>query len=193
MPSYKIHPGIGIARLGNSETDFYLAPETPASRPQECDSFGNPVYGADGVTPRYVAHYKDTEGRVKRQAARFQIYVYDDQSPQGRPLKLGDRIEGGGNTGTLVDIRWRVWLANKKACWFRFNATEGEHGYPPDAPRRNPKIEGDARTQLIIDPGPRIVNATDKVYQLRDGSGIGVSAPQWGPRAGAYVALSKSF
>ena len=41
--------------------------------------------------------------------------------------------------------------------------------------------------------GFAIVNATDKVYQLRDGSGIGVSAPQWGPRAGAYVALSKSF
>ena len=38
-----------------------------------------------------------------------------------------------------------------------------------------------------------IINATDKTYQLRDGSGIGVGAPQWGPRAGAYVGLSKSF
>ncbi len=38
-----------------------------------------------------------------------------------------------------------------------------------------------------------VVNATDKVYQLRDGSGIGVGAPQWGPRAGAYLGLSKSF
>ena len=38
-----------------------------------------------------------------------------------------------------------------------------------------------------------IVNATDKVYELRDGSGIGVGAPQYGPRAGAYLALSKSF
>jgi hypothetical protein len=182
VPSYKIHPGVGIARLGNSETDFYLAPETPAGRPQECDSLGNPVYGADGVTPRYVAHYKDAEGRVKRQAARFQIYVYDDRSPQGRPLKLGDRIEGGGNTGTLVDIRWRVWLANKKASWFRFNATEGEHGYPPDAPRRNAKIEGEARTQLIIDPGPRIVNATDKRRARFDRSGEGAYATTFPPQ-----------
>ena len=38
-----------------------------------------------------------------------------------------------------------------------------------------------------------LINATDKTYQLRDGSGIGVGAPQWGPRASAYLALSKSF
>jgi len=38
-----------------------------------------------------------------------------------------------------------------------------------------------------------IINATDEVYQLRDGSGIGVGAPQFGPRVGAYVAVSKSF
>lgn len=38
-----------------------------------------------------------------------------------------------------------------------------------------------------------LINATDKIYQLRDGSGIGVGAPQYGPRAGAYLGLSKSF
>jgi hypothetical protein len=38
-----------------------------------------------------------------------------------------------------------------------------------------------------------LINATDQVYQIRDGSGIGVGAPQYGPRAGAYVALTKSF
>ena len=37
MATYKIHPGIGIARLGNSDTEFYLAPETPAGLPMECD------------------------------------------------------------------------------------------------------------------------------------------------------------
>ncbi|MGY4359574.1 hypothetical protein ACVW0J_006067 [Bradyrhizobium sp. i1.7.7] len=29
MATYRIHPGIGIARLGNSDNEFYLAPETP--------------------------------------------------------------------------------------------------------------------------------------------------------------------
>ena len=38
-----------------------------------------------------------------------------------------------------------------------------------------------------------LINAADQVYQIRDGSGIGVGAPQYGPRAGAYMALTKTF
>src|SRR5208283_2971376 len=36
------------------------------------------------------------------------------------------------------DQGWRV--ANKKACWYEFDATLGEHGYPPGAPRRNAAV-----------------------------------------------------
>ena len=36
-----------------------------------------------------------------------------------------------------------------------------------------------------------VVNLFDTIYQLRDGSGIGVDAPQYGPRRGFYVGLSK--
>ncbi len=38
-----------------------------------------------------------------------------------------------------------------------------------------------------------MINAFDKIYQLRDGTGIGVGAPQYGPRRTFYVGLSKSF
>jgi outer membrane receptor protein involved in Fe transport len=38
-----------------------------------------------------------------------------------------------------------------------------------------------------------MINALDRVYQLRDGSGIGVGAPQYGPRRGLYLGLSKDF
>lgn len=38
-----------------------------------------------------------------------------------------------------------------------------------------------------------VINAFDKVYEIRDGSGIGVGAPQFGPRRGIFVGLSKSF
>jgi hypothetical protein len=181
VATYRIHPGIGIARLGNSDSEFYLAPETPAGRPQDCDADGNALFGADGVAPQYVSHYKDAQGRVKRQAARFQIYVYDAENPKGRPLQIGDRVQGGGNSGKLVDIRWRVYLANKKACWYRFNATEGEHGYPPNARRRNPDVQGDARSRLIIDPGPRIVNATDQRRASFDRHGEDAYAPTFPP------------
>ncbi len=38
-----------------------------------------------------------------------------------------------------------------------------------------------------------LLNVTDRIYEIRDGSGIGVGAPQFGPRRGGYVTLTKSF
>lgn len=38
-----------------------------------------------------------------------------------------------------------------------------------------------------------IVNLLDRTYQLRDGSGIGVGAPQFGARRGFYGSISISF
>jgi outer membrane receptor protein involved in Fe transport len=38
-----------------------------------------------------------------------------------------------------------------------------------------------------------LINVTDKVYELRDGSGVGVGAPQFGPRRGLYLGLQKDF
>lgn len=38
-----------------------------------------------------------------------------------------------------------------------------------------------------------VINLFDRSYQLRDGSGIGVGAPQFGPRRTLYLALSKPF
>lgn len=163
MPAtYKIHPGIGIARLGNSETEFYLGPETPAGLPVECDHHGNPKLSADGQGPVFVKNFKDDNGKIKRQAARFQIYVYDDKNPDGRPLNIGDSVKGGGNSGILTDIIWRVYPANKKSAWYRFQQLAGEHGYSSDHPVRNPDIQGSDRQRLIIDPGPRIVNFSDQ-------------------------------
>ncbi|AMU99525.1 TonB-dependent receptor [Xanthomonas citri] len=37
------------------------------------------------------------------------------------------------------------------------------------------------------------VNVLNRSYQLRDGGGIGVFAPQWAPRRGVYVSLQQDF
>jgi len=37
------------------------------------------------------------------------------------------------------------------------------------------------------------INVTDRSYLLRDGSGIGVGAPQFGPRRGLYLGLDLAF
>lgn len=38
-----------------------------------------------------------------------------------------------------------------------------------------------------------LINVFDRSYELRDGSGIGVGAPQFGPRRGVYLGVSKDF
>jgi hypothetical protein len=38
-----------------------------------------------------------------------------------------------------------------------------------------------------------VINALDRSYELRDGSGIGVGAPQFGPRRGLYLTVGKDF
>ena len=58
---YKIHPAIGIARLGNSP-DFFIGPE---------------LLGED-LKPQ--GGFKDNQCRVKRQAARFRIFAHHDDN-----------------------------------------------------------------------------------------------------------------
>jgi outer membrane receptor protein involved in Fe transport len=58
---------------------------------------------------------------------------------------------------------------------------------------------GIARDLLLPnDPKPLtvrfdVVNLLDTIYQIRSGSGIGVFAPQYGPRRGFYVGVSKKI
>lgn len=52
-----IHPALGVARVGNSEDAFSLAPEVPSGIP--------------------AGPYKDAAGAMAKQAARFRIYGYD--------------------------------------------------------------------------------------------------------------------
>ncbi len=181
MPTtYRIHPGVGIARLGNSPDAFCITPERPAALPIDCDQRGNPLLSPDGVNELPVAAFKDEQGRMKRQAARFQIWAYDDENPAGRPLKLGDQIEGGGNAGTLIDIQWRVYLANKKAVWYDFLQLQGEHGYDSNHPLRNAALTDEgARQRLIIDPGPRTVDhqTTRTAHFTRDDAAYATTFP----------------
>src|ERR1041384_2805578 len=87
----KIHPAIGIARVGNSPSDFFIGPESPGNR--------RPLRGG----------YKDSHGRIKRQAARFRLFGYDK-----RGKLLGEITTANAN------IQWTVHLANKKAAWRQF-------------------------------------------------------------------------
>lgn len=83
--TYRVHPAIGIARLGNSPDDFFVGPERV------------------GQWPDPQGGFKDDECRVKRQAARFRIFAHHDD----------DTVEE--ITDADADINWTVHLVNAKA------------------------------------------------------------------------------
>ncbi|TDO58991.1 von Willebrand factor type A domain-containing protein [Kribbella sp. VKM Ac-2571] len=84
--TYKIHPAIGIARVGNSPDEFFVGPEHLGERPEPPGGF------------------KDAQCRVKRQAARFRIFAHHDDGSV-------DEIDDAA-----AEISWTVHLVNAKAA-----------------------------------------------------------------------------
>ncbi|MGH8551691.1 MAG: LodA/GoxA family CTQ-dependent oxidase [Methylococcales bacterium] len=184
MTTFKIHPAIGIARLGNSE-QFYLSPEQPGALPIECDAQGRELTDPQGQ-PIRVQNFKE-EGNlsmIKRQASRFRVFAYEGNADSGgREIKLDESFTFTLETpatgpqlvhGKVKDIVWQVHLANKKASWYTFQQTDGMHGYAADHPLRNPEItQPDRRRQLIIDPGPQSVSLAKPEAQFAKGANPG--------------------
>src|SRR5438093_13588072 len=97
MPvTYRIHPAIGIARLGDSPDDYFIGPEAPSVLP--------PLAKADEVLEKR-GKYKDEAHRIKRQGARFRIYEYTYTS--AKVLQSVREI-----TAAEGRIEWSVHLAN---------------------------------------------------------------------------------
>src|SRR5271156_2331566 len=129
----RIHPAIGIARVGNSD-EFFIGPEVPHST--------SPPPGG----------YRDPTGRLKRQAAHFRIYGYDSHGNVIAEL-----------TASNAEIQWCVHVANKKAAWYDFDAAlDLPDAVNLRSARRNAAIQGKGRDQLIIDPGPRSVSGPNQ-------------------------------
>ncbi|MGW8395833.1 LodA/GoxA family CTQ-dependent oxidase [Streptomyces lydicus] len=132
----KIHPAIGIARVGNSPQPPFLGPESPDQPPLPAGS------------------YKDASGKLVRQAARFRVYGYNQAGEVVRELKLG---EGG-----VTEIKWSVHLANKKAAWYQFHIPLDipEAAGLPDAQRARRNAGVSDRQKLVIDAGHKAVRAS---------------------------------
>ena len=122
--TYRIHPAIGIARVGDSPDEFLIGPEAP----------GVPASLAKpGSTGGSNGKYKDKQGRVKRQAARFRIFEYtlNDAGVVTQVKEI---------TAKDAQIEWEVHLTNRKAAAVEF----------PKGKRRN---DGVPENRLIIDAG----------------------------------------
>ncbi|GGJ26856.1 LodA/GoxA family CTQ-dependent oxidase [Deinococcus roseus] len=130
--SVAIYPGIGIARVGNSDA-YFLAPDLPGEIPSANGSF------------------KDPDGKVKRQAARFRIYGLDENGIPVREI-----------TASEATITWRVELANLKAGWYQFINAMDLGGLSKTAPKRNAGFQGEERNQLVLTPGSKSISGTDQ-------------------------------
>ena len=98
----KIHPAIGIARLGNSPDEYFIGPE---------------ILGDRSIPP---SGYKDSKCMIKRQAAQFHIFAYHSD---------GSATEIQSDE---ADITWTVHLVNKKASVNDRNVTKPEDAFDPN-------------------------------------------------------------
>jgi hypothetical protein len=138
-PKYKIHPAIGIARLGDASS-FFIGPEIP----------GIPPLGNKPGTA--VPPYKDG-GKIKPQAARFRVFEYLDRGggyEVSREINLTQKDVGV--------LRWGVQLANRKASFFKFDGLAGFDR--KTAGKRNAGVT--MRKKLEIDPGMRFIAGASK-------------------------------
>lgn len=145
---FRIHPAIGIARVGNAAPDTcFIGPETPGQGPLEM--------GGQPVTQFKAA------GQVRPQAARFRIFEYADF---GSGLVPFQEITLG--TSGVRDIVWTAHLANRKASFHKFAGPAGEEYDPmdqrasqPAAGYRNASVLD--RRSLETDFGPRTISGAD--------------------------------
>ena len=146
----RIHPAIGVARVGNSEAadpeDYFIGPEVPYPT-------GPPPGG-----------YRDQVGRLRRQAARFRVYGYDNNN---RCL--------GEITAADAQIEWKVRVANKKAGWYQFDMALDlkPEASAVQSARRNSQVQD--RRQLMIQPATQTITGTNQTSApFDDGTFFGV-------------------
>jgi L-lysine 6-oxidase len=162
--TYRIHPAIGFARVGNSPDSFYLEPASVGALPIECDEQGSAKHDEQG-NEIPVTHFKEA-GQIRRQAARFRVYRYTDGK---------DPVEVSPGNG-LKSVKWTVHMANKKSAWWNFSELQGDimvgkdntyeyqSQYWKGPTLRNADTKD--RNKLITDPGPRTVTQPGEWQEL---------------------------
>lgn len=130
----KVHPGIGVGRLGGSD-EYYLGPEEFTPKLTEAEDM------------------RDDAGLIKRQAVRYRVYGYDAAG------NMVAEIQESLNSS----IEWSVHLANKKAAWFEFRAAMDIPSMKNTTINlRNPSVSGKDREKLVIDAGEKGISGVNK-------------------------------
>ncbi|ESY55557.1 MULTISPECIES: LodA/GoxA family CTQ-dependent oxidase [unclassified Mesorhizobium] len=161
---YRIHPAIGIARVGNADRSkegfFFIGPEVPGI-PANYDPASN-AFGPFKV-----------DGLVRPQAVRFRIFKFE-LADDGQESVVGEVNLGEGGVSA---IEWTVHVANRKASFVNFDGQKGANVDPlfsdyAQGEVRNGTVGGakKRRAQLDLDPGPKSIAGGSNVAVELDGS-----------------------
>lgn len=181
--NYKVHPSIGVARVGNHPSAFFLAPDAIGGLPIECDPETGDETGAD------FANFKE-EGLIRRQGQKFRLYDGDTELD----------LEALKAAGTITSYKWTVHLANQKSSWYEYSELKGnlllgeENSYQTwfdqnEIGIRNniadTTIGDEYRRKFLIDPGPITVSEPDSDFiaiddNFNSGNGYPVNFPHKG-------------
>ncbi|MBY6265299.1 hypothetical protein EI613_25750 [Azospirillum sp. 412522] len=133
-----IYPAIGVARVGNAPEGYVVGPEVPNPEPV--------IVGDDPARNPY----RDAEGRLLPQAARFRVYGVNAMGRIVRELTAAD---------SGADITWKVHLANKKSAWYGFQLALDipEAASVDPTTLRNPTVTD--REALVLDAGEHAIRA----------------------------------
>jgi hypothetical protein len=134
LVQFRIHPSVGIARMGDSETFYYLASEFPHFLQEEFANlrlktkprthpftfFGSNKDSARATgsfpfviyDPTAANHgkFRDAAGKIFPQAARFRVFAYVYNSGEA---DLPDKVFEV--TTAEANVVWQVNIANKKS------------------------------------------------------------------------------
>ncbi|MEO7050205.1 MAG: TonB-dependent receptor [Rhodanobacter sp.] len=118
----------------------------------------------------YVAnHYIYLDHDQKRTSSGGITYAWDEATRIGADYIFGSGLRKDGTVPNGAHLPAYFQLNLNVAHDFSFART------------------GKLHAQLAL------LNVLDRSYELRDGTGIGVGAPQFGPRRGAYLSVQKDF
>lgn len=130
---FRVHPGIGCARMGNSKKAYHLASEfpyflqeqfpklrfkpKPRTHPRSffaddvaSNATGDPVtYNIYDTTAAFQNRFKEAEGIIFPQAARFRVFAYVYDAADNQWPQVVFEV-----TTDVADITWKVNIANKK-------------------------------------------------------------------------------
>jgi hypothetical protein len=147
---YRIHPAIGIARIGDStaagEEGYFIGPEVP-----NFDFVPGP-YDSSGAGK---GNYRDRSKKIRREGARFRIYEYT--------YSADDRVEPimvREITSREAEIVWEVEVGNRKSF--------DRNGPVPNLPG---SVEHDGTTAQVDIVGPIFGDSVKLGTLLRDGDG----------------------